>query len=433
MDDLRKVLTVIILALFCFSLMVVFYFNVPEHWDSQNIFVRSVAVAMLYYLFFILLRTLFLLSLAFVEFLFQRRMPMVKEFPLCTIIVPAYNEGAVIVNAIKSLLKIDYPNFEILIVDDGSTDNTFENVIGLEEESKVRVIYKPNSGKSEALNFGIEQAKGDYYVCVDADSVLSSNLLLDSIPFFEADSNLAAVAGAVNVGNARNLLTLFQKLEYIIGLNFHKKAQSCLKMVTIVPGPIGVFKKSAVLSVGGYKSDTFAEDCELSMSLLMNGYNIRYTEKISATTEAPDTFHALITQRYRWSRGMLQSIFKSFKALQTNWSLRGFVVVMYMIIETVFIPLINFSFAILTIEFALLYETTELMGPFFLSLIIMDLSLCLYSIIMEKQMSKLFILSILNRLTYGLSLEFIRFLAIIDELFGIPMKWGVLKRKGMDS
>lgn len=372
-----------------------------------------------------------MLSLSFVEFIFQKRMDIVHTYPLVSIIVPAYNEGAVIINAIKSLMKIDYPNFEILVIDDGSSDNTFEVAKSVEEEFRVRVLYKANGGKSSALNYGIEQAMGDYYVCVDADSVLSPNLLIDSIPFFEADPNLAAVAGAVTVGNTHNLLTLFQKLEYIIGLNFHKKAQSCLNMVTIVPGPIGVFKKSAVLKVGGYKLDTFAEDCELSMSLLMAGYNIKYTGKITAMTEAPDGVGALITQRYRWSRGMIQSIIKSLSSLRHNYSTRGLIVVSYMMIETIIIPLINFTFAILTLEFALMYETTELMGPFFMGLIVMDMSLCLYSIIMEKEITKLFLISIVNRLTYGLSLEVIRFLAIIDEFFGIPMKWGILERKGM--
>jgi cellulose synthase/poly-beta-1,6-N-acetylglucosamine synthase-like glycosyltransferase len=252
------------------------------------------------------------------------------------------------------------------------------------------------------------------------------------LPYFEADKNLAAVAGAVQVGNANSLLTKFQKLEYIVGLNFHKMAQSCLNLVTIVPGPIGVFKKEAVLKVGGYHTDTYAEDCDLSMRLLMAGYNIKYTGKIKARTEAPDNFGQLITQRYRWSRGMIQAILKSTNELTKKFTFRRAFVVSYMFMETVIIPLINFTFVLITLQFALTYSTTELMGPFFIGLTILDMTLILYSIIAEKELGSLLFLGILNRLTYGLSLEVIRFFSIIDEIFRLPMKWGNLVRKGMN-
>uniref|UniRef100_UPI0035617322 glycosyltransferase family 2 protein n=1 Tax=Halobacteriovorax sp. TaxID=2020862 RepID=UPI0035617322 len=285
---------------------------------------------------------------------------------------------------------------------------------------------------SEALNYGISEALGDYFVCMDADSVLSKNILLEAIPYFEDDPNLAAVAGAVKVGNSKNILTAFQNLEYIIGLNFHKKAQSFLKMVTIVPGPIGVFNREKVYNLGGYSSDTFAEDSDLSMRLLMEGYNIKYCDKISAVTEAPDDINSLITQRYRWSRGMVQAIFKGIGILRGNYSFRGLLVILYMFFETIMIPLINFSFIVLTLEFALLYNITDLMGPYFIGLTLLDVALCFYSIITERKIGFLLILSFLNRLTYGLLLEVIRFFSIFDELLKVPMKWGVLVRKGLN-
>ena len=433
MKDLtQRTFSILFLLLILIGLSFVFYLYVPDHWQYENSWARVASKIMLYYLLFIFARTLFLLSLSFIEYLFKKRIKPVETFPLVSIIVPCYNEEVGLAKAIDSLRRIDYPNLEILIVDDGSKDDTFKIAKKLEQNYEVRLIHQENAGKSQALNNGIQQALGEYFVCMDADSVLSENLLIDSLPYFEADKNLAAVAGAVQVGNANSLLTKFQKLEYIVGLNFHKMAQSCLNLVTIVPGPIGVFKKEAVLKVGGYHTDTYAEDCDLSMRLLMARYNIKYTGKIKARTEAPDNFGQLITQRYRWSRGMIQAILKSTNELTKKFTFRRAFVVSYMFMETVIIPLINFTFVLITLQFALTYSTTELMGPFFIGLTILDMTLILYSIIAEKELGSLLFLGILNRLTYGLSLEVIRFFSIIDEIFRLPMKWGNLVRKGMN-
>jgi cellulose synthase/poly-beta-1,6-N-acetylglucosamine synthase-like glycosyltransferase len=410
----------------------IFHLNIPQNWQLENKMANTAATFMLYYLLFILLRTFILLFLSFIEFLMKKRIKEITTFPVVTILVPCYNEGAVVNKAVESIKEIIYPNLEILIIDDGSSDDTFDRAKELEKtDSRIRVIFQSNAGKSMALNNGISQSNGDFFVCMDADSVLSPNLLLDSIPFFEADPKLAAVAGAVEVGNTNNFLALFQKLEYIIGLNFHKMAQSCLSMVTIVPGPIGVFKKENVLKVGGYHTDTFAEDCDLSMRLLMADYNIKYTGSITAKTEVPDEINQLITQRYRWSRGMVQTILKSLKSFSAKPSLRSGVVITYMFLETIVIPLINFTFIIITLEFALLYGTTELMGPYFIGLTLLDLTLCLYSIIMEREITLLFMLGLFNRVTFGLAMEVVRFFSILDEVFNIPMTWGLLKRKGM--
>ncbi|MCF8060289.1 MAG: glycosyltransferase [Bacteriovoracaceae bacterium] len=433
MEKLIKNSFVIIILLFIMAgLAFSFYLHFPSHWEQDNSWAILATKLMLYYLIFIFGRTLFLLSLSFIENMFNRKLKPVETFPLVTIIIPCHNEEVGIQKAIESIKKINYPNVEILVVDDGSSDKTFEIVRKLESKYSVRLIHQENAGKSQALNNGVYQALGDYFVCMDADSNLSENLLTDSIPYFEKDPNLAAVAGAVEVGNDNSIITKFQKLEYIVGLNFYKMAQSCLNLVTIVPGPIGVFSKKAVISIGGYHSDTFAEDCDLSMRLLMAGYNIKYNSKIKAKTEAPESFSSLITQRYRWSRGMTQAIFKSLRELSRHFSVRRFAIVFYMFLETILIPLINFSFVIITLQFALIYSIAELLGPFFIGLTILDMTLILYSIVAERELGALLILGVFNRLTYGLSLEVIRFFSILDEIFGLPMKWGTLVRKGMD-
>lgn len=422
----------LLLSLSALSLSVVFYLNSDTNWVFGNQFTSLIAQAMLYYLFFILVRTSCLLALSFFELLSKKRMPPVKNYPLVTILIPCYNEEKVLQEAIHSVGRIEYPNIEVIIIDDGSSDDTF--LIAKQNEkdsSNIRVVLQRNQGKASALNNGISMANGDYYICMDADSSLSSNVLLNSIPYFEEDPHLAAVAGSVQIGNGNSLFLLFQKLEYIVGLSFHKSAQSFLNMVTIVPGPIGVFRKSFAIEVGLYKTDTYAEDCDISMRLLMAGYNIKYNSSITAITEGPETLQGLITQRYRWSRGMIQSISKALKESSRDYNFRKLSILTYMFLETVLIPIVNFTFVMISLEFALIYDTVNLLGPFFIGLTVLDLSICLYSIIMEKSIGVLFILGIFNRVTYGLCLEVIRFLSIIDEVFKLPMKWGTIKREGL--
>lgn len=393
-----------------------------------------IANSMLFYLYFICIRTVVLMGLSFYEYLNTRARKQEKAPPLVTIIIPCYNEQAVIQNSIRSVSKMAYPNIEILVVDDGSTDSTFEKALQMTSAFKVRVVTKMNGGKSSALNFGIQQALGDFVLCLDADSELDPLVVSKGIPYFENNPNLAAVAGSARVGNARNLLCMFQKLEYIIGLNFHKKAQSALGMVTIVPGPIGLFRKSALFDVGLYEEDTYAEDCDLTLKLLMKGYEIKYCEEMIAYTEAPLTFYELTVQRYRWSRGMIQAIYKNIGRQQRSkegMGKRNLAILSYMVIETMLIPSVNFLFAMTTLFVAFKYEGTNLYGPFFIGLIAMDASIAMFSLFTEKRMGPLFLLSLISRITYGFSLEIMRFYAMIDEILRIPMKWGSISRRGM--
>ncbi len=433
-DYLKKISTslFVIGSLLLISMVAVyFYRELGSKEEVLSSFESFVNEAMLIYLIVVLTRTAVHLLFSFLEYMFYEEPDLPKDFPLVTIIIPCFNEGIVIEKAVKSVQEIEYPNLEILVVDDGSTDDTFEIAKKMEKDYSVRVLTKVNGGKSKALNYGIEQSLGEFFVCMDADSILGKNLLLKTIPLFEKDAKLAAVAGSVVVGNSGNLITAFQKLEYIIGLNFVKRAQSFLNCVTIVPGPIGVFKKDVVLKLGGYESDTFAEDCDLSMRLLMNGYHIKYVPDITATTEAPDEFLSLITQRYRWSRGITQAIHKSFAMTFKNFTFRSFALSLYMYMESIFIPTVNFIFIMTTLFHGLQDENTIILGQYFIGLTVLDIALSLYSIIMEKELAFFFGLAAINRLTYGLILEVIRFFSVVDQLFNLPMKWGVLQRKGM--
>jgi cellulose synthase/poly-beta-1,6-N-acetylglucosamine synthase-like glycosyltransferase len=420
-------------VLFIILIFFVFYLYSSESAWNVPAGMNWMVQFMLYYLCFICVRTITLIGLSFYEYLNSSTLPELVNHPLVTIIIPCYNEEIVIADSIRSVENIDYPNLEILVVDDGSTDNTFENALGAAKNRKIRVITKENGGKADSLNLGIEQSLGDYVFCMDADSLLDPQVLNVSLPYFMRDSELGAIAGSVKIGNTHSILTRFQNLEYVIGLNFHKKAQSAMNVVSIVPGPVGLFKKSVLLEVGGYDPGTYAEDCDLTLKILMAGYHINYCPNMYAITEAPESFQQLCIQRYRWSRGTIQAIMKNFGQVfsRKSFSLRNLLILAYVAIETMIIPSVNFIFAMLTLVYALTFDNVNIYGPFFLGLILMDATIALYSILMEKEIVSLFFYSLISRLTFGFSLEVMRFYSMVDEILGLPMKWGQLKRKGM--
>ncbi len=176
-----------------------------------------------------------------------------SDLPRVSILVPAYNEGPLIETSIRSLTELNYTNFEVIVINDGSTDGTLVNarkMEGRQGNAVVRVITQRNMGKSHALNNGASIATGEFLVSVDGDSKLAPNTLLNAIRHFK-DPRIGAVAGNVKVINRRNLLTKLQALEYIEGLNMVRRAQAFFSSVNIVPGPIGIFRREALIGVGG--------------------------------------------------------------------------------------------------------------------------------------------------------------------------------------
>lgn len=426
---------ILVLSIISLSLIGVYVIGTPTQWNPGG-WGEVLLNGMGLYLIGLFLRTVFYLGFSFMDFIKRTQMGEPIKYPLVTIIIPCYNEEVVIQTAILSATKVHYPNLEILVIDDGSTDNTLQKSLEISQNHKnVRVVNKPNGGKADALNWGLREAYGEYVLCVDADSILDSKALMYSVPYLENDPTIAAVAGSVLIGNSKsNMLTRFQHLEYIIGLNFYKTAQSYLGIVTIVPGPIGLFRRKTVIDAGAYTTDTFAEDCDLTIRLLMNGYQIKYRPEMKAYTEAPESIQALFTQRYRWSRGVIQAIVKNahhLKSKKTNF--RNQIILLQMIGDSIVIPLTNYVFSMGTIIYAL--QSQEFIqgffGPFFLGLVTLDVLLTLFSSFDNSNILSLSGLTFLNRMTYGLAMEIVRFFAMLDELIGVPMKWGFLKRKGL--
>ena len=232
-----------------------------------------------------------------------------------TVLIAAYNEEMTIASTIKSVMKSTYPLAEIVVVDDGSRDGPAEVVARLAMEfPHIVAITKENGGKASALNVGIARAKGDLLFCIDADTQLEPSAIARLVPYFD-DAKIGAVAGNVEVGNTDNILTNWQAIEYTTSQNLDRQAYSTLNAITVVPGAIGMWRKSAVVEAGGYQTDTLAEDMDLTWRIRRLGYRIDTESAAVAYTEAPDALVPLFKQRFRWAFGTLQCLWKHRSAL----------------------------------------------------------------------------------------------------------------------
>lgn len=230
--------------------------------------------------------------------------------PFVSVLIPAYNEESVIAKTIRTVLKSNYQNFEVIVIDDGSTDNTKSIVEEFERaDPNVRLISKANGGKFSALNLGFYEAKADYIITIDADTIVLPETLCHLVAPFE-NPEVDAVCGNVQVGNVKNVLTGFQTVEYITTQNYDRRAFDSLNCISVVPGATGAWKKSKVIEAGGYSSDTLTEDADLTLTMLEHGAKIVYMPFAKSITESPETIATLSKQRFRWSYGTLQTLYK---------------------------------------------------------------------------------------------------------------------------
>jgi cellulose synthase/poly-beta-1,6-N-acetylglucosamine synthase-like glycosyltransferase len=231
-----------------------------------------------------------------------------ETVPRVAVIVPAYNESVGIERAVRSLAASDYPDFEVVVVDDGSTDDTAAVVAGL-DLAGVRLICQDNAGKAAALNTGIGLTDAPVVVMVDGDTLFEEQTLRRLIAPL-ADPDVGAVSGNTKVGNRRSLLGRWQHIEYVMGFNLDRRMYEVLQCTPTVPGAIGAFRREALAEVGGVPGDTLAEDTDLTLAIGRTGRRVVYAHDARAWTEAPATLGALWRQRYRWSFGTMQAVFK---------------------------------------------------------------------------------------------------------------------------
>jgi cellulose synthase/poly-beta-1,6-N-acetylglucosamine synthase-like glycosyltransferase/peptidoglycan/xylan/chitin deacetylase (PgdA/CDA1 family)/spore germination protein YaaH len=285
--------------------------------------------------------------------------------PAVAVLVPAYNEAKVIERTVRSVLDSDYQNLRVIVIDDGSKDATLEVTRAAFQKEiaagRVTVLTKPNSGKADALNFGLEQVTEELFVGIDADTLVAPDAISKLVPHF-SNPRVAAMAGNAKVGNRVNLWTRWQALEYITSQNFERRALNTLNAVSVVPGAIGAWRTAPVRAAGGYQHDTVAEDADLTMALLQAGYWVNYEDRALAYTEAPTKANGLMRQRFRWSFGIMQAVWKHRAAVKQKGAL-GWVAIPNMVIFQILLPLVSPFIDIMFVAGAAIYFVDKYRHP----------------------------------------------------------------------
>ena len=252
--------------------------------------------------------TLFYYPLA-LAFALRRRKPPVfeSETPLVTVVVPAYNEGKVVRNCVASILASDYSYREVILVDDGSTDDTLQEMRHFENEPGVTVIGKPNGGKASALNAGLAQAKGEIVFFVDADGMFAPNTITEMLKAFESE-RIGAVCGNDSPVNLDRFLTRLANLQTHVGTGFVRRALTMINCLPIISGNIGAFRRSVIEKTGPFIEGFIGEDLELTWRVHRAGYRVVFQPTATVYAEVPSTLNGLWKQRVRWARGLLQTV-----------------------------------------------------------------------------------------------------------------------------
>lgn len=359
------------------------------------------------------------------------------------VVVPAFNESKVVLTTVHSLLQSSHPNLTILVVDDGSTDDTYERCkTAFSAMGNVTVITKPNGGKSDALNLGFLLLQTDIVVALDADTVFPPDTISHLVQKF-SDPRVAAVAGNAKVGNRVNLLTRLQALEYITSQNLDRRAFDTLKAISVVPGAVGAWRRQAVLDAGGYTTDTLAEDADLTIRLLRQGYDIRFAPEAVALTEAPETLVDFLKQRHRWTFGTMQMFRKHIDVLKLKDSKPVALIAMPNVLLFQFIlpllaPIIDLG--VLAATLAILigswlapssqsYDVMSLILLTFLVFTLVDYIAAVVAFSHERNEDwRLLLLILPQRILYRQLNNFIVVRALIAAIKGRAVGWGTLKR-----
>ncbi|MBC7652457.1 MAG: glycosyltransferase [Deinococcales bacterium] len=358
------------------------------------------------------------------------------NYPLVSIIVPAYNEEVNIINSLGNLLKCDYPNFNIVFVDDGSKDDTWEKVTqAYSNHPSIKLFNKPNGGKASALNYGLLNTTAEYVVCIDADTQLATDAvsrLMDDF-FITQKINrkeVGAVAGVVKVGNQVNLLTKWQSIEYITSQNFDRKGFANVNAITVVPGAIGAFRKKALADAGGFTTDTLAEDCDVTIRILRAGYLVTNQPKAVAYTEVPETVKQFMKQRYRWSFGVMQTFYKHRDLmLNVNYKSLGFIALPDILLFKYIVPFFT-PIADLLMLFGLFTDNASEIGFYYIMFTLVDALIAALSFLFDKENPKILIWLIPQRIIYRWLMMVVLFKSFLRAIKGELQHWGVLKRTG---
>ncbi|MFF1652159.1 bifunctional polysaccharide deacetylase/glycosyltransferase family 2 protein [Streptomyces sp. NPDC058255] len=345
-----------------------------------------------------------------------------------TVIVPAYNEKECIANTLKSLAKSTHP-IEIIVVDDGSEDNTSEIAESLGMPN-VRVIRQENAGKPAALNNGVRNASYDIVVMMDGDTVFEPDAVHQLVQPF-ADPEIGAVAGNAKVGNRNTMIGAWQHIEYVMGFNLDRRMYDLLRCMPTIPGAIGAFRRDAVLEVGGMSEDTLAEDTDITIAMHRAGWRVVYQEHARAWTEAPGSLKQLWSQRYRWSYGTMQALWKHRKSLTDKGPSGRFgrvgmpLVVLFQIVTPVFAPLID----VFTV-YSMIFVDFQAALLAWLGVLAIQLVCAAYAFRLDREKYRYLAMLPLQQLAYRQMMYLVLIHSCVTALTGGRLRWQKLKRTG---
>jgi peptidoglycan-N-acetylglucosamine deacetylase len=361
--------------------------------------------------------------------------------PSVSVLIPAYNEETVICDTIRSALAADCPKLEILVVDDGSMDRTADLVrTKFGRDPRVRLLLQSNHGKPSALNHGLSEATGEIIVSIDADTMVEPDAIPLLVRHF-ADPKVGAVAGNVKVINRNRWLTRWQALEYITSQNLEKRAFGLLNCIPVVPGAVGAWRTDLLRSHGGFSGETVAEDTDLTLTIRRNGWKILYDEEAIGRTEVPETVDALIRQRFRWTFGTLQAIWKHRDTVgKPQYGTLGWVAVPNIFLFQIVLPLVSPVIDLLFVLTLALWGLAQLRITrlpqlwtsqdversliFFALFMLIDLSTCVVAFALEKHEDwTLLAPLILQRFYYRQMMYVVLFRALKEAVQGRPVGW----------
>jgi cellulose synthase/poly-beta-1,6-N-acetylglucosamine synthase-like glycosyltransferase/spore germination protein YaaH/peptidoglycan/xylan/chitin deacetylase (PgdA/CDA1 family) len=399
--------------------------------DALMAYARGWGFSVLAVLFFVctvlsILRILFLGGLTLKDL--RKKTPAAPGFePLVTVIVPAYNEAMVIATTLRSLLASTYEKLEILVVDDGSSDGTADVVEAMAaEHPQIRLIRQANGGKAAAANRALAEATGEIVVAVDADTIVAADAIPKMVLHFAAP-DVTAVCGNVEVGNVNGIITTFQAIEYVTSQNFDRRAFSALNCIAVVPGALGAWRRDAVLAAGGYSTETLTEDADLTLTILRRGGRVVYEPEAYGRTEAPESLGALLKQRFRWTYGTYQCLWKHRSEFFRGTL--GWVGLPNMVVFQVVFPLLSPIGDIMMVLSVFRGDWRAFLAGY-VAFLAMDICGSLLAFTLDRKPMRWLPLLLVQRFSYRQIMYYVCFKAMIAAIRGARHGWKKLDRTG---
>ncbi|MFC8364780.1 glycosyltransferase [Streptomyces griseorubiginosus] len=346
-----------------------------------------------------------------------------------SVLVPAYNEAKCIENTVRSLMASEHP-IEVLVIDDGSSDGT-ARIVEAMDLPNVRVVRQLNAGKPAALNRGLANARHDIIVMMDGDTVFEPSTVRELVQPF-GDPRVGAVAGNAKVGNRDSLIGAWQHIEYVMGFNLDRRMYDILRCMPTIPGAVGAFRRSALERVGGMSEDTLAEDTDITMAMHRDGWRVVYAEKARAWTEAPESVQQLWSQRYRWSYGTMQAIWKHRRALVERGASGRFgrvglpLVSLFMVVAPLLAPLID-----VFLLYGVVFGPTQKTIVAWLGVLAIQVVCAAYAFRLDRERMTHLISLPLQQILYRQLMYVVLLQSWITALTGGRLRWQKLRRTGV--